>query len=185
MKKQKTTRTVFLPFNSTLRIVLVISCSIFFLGLTSCKVEVKNNRLKGSWEIDEIHWKTKDTTYSILKAEPGIFFFTDSSYAIMWTPLDEPRRPFKILSKPTDDELIAGFRSVIFNAGSYIFTDTTVVSTAFIAKVPGFEGGKQFYRYTIEGNGLRLTMYDETYPDGKKPEWFGRYVTEFVLNKID
>ncbi len=30
-----------------------------------------------------------------------------------------------------------------------------------------------------------LTMFDETYPNGTKPEWFGRYVTEFVLERID
>ena len=160
-------------------VIFVISCSKRTVN------KVNQNHLLGSWKMKEIHWKTKDTTYSIAKAEPGIFFFTDSSYAIMWTPTDKPREPFKILSKPTNDELIKGFRSVVFNAGSYTFTDTTVTSTAFIAKVPGFEKGKQFYKYTINENRLRLTMYDETYPDGKKPEWFGKYVTEFVLHKID
>ena len=160
-------------------IISVVSCS------KNKADKVDKNRLLGSWQMKEVHWKTKDTTYSIHKTEPGIFFFTDSSYAIMWTPTDKPREPFKILSKPTNDELIKGFRSVVFNAGSYTSTDSTVMATAFIAKVPGFEGGKQFYRYTINGNRLSLTMYDETYPNGKKPKWFGKYVTEFILHKID
>ncbi len=143
------------------------------------------NRLLGSWKLKKIHWITNDTMYSIPKAEPGIFFFTDSSYAIMWTPTDKPRKPFKILSKPTEEEIIAGFKSIVFNAGRYTFTDSTIVATALIAKVPGFEGGKQFYWYTIDKNHLNLTMYDETYPNGKKPEWFKKYVTTFVLTKID
>ncbi len=143
------------------------------------------NSLLGSWNVKEVHWKTKDTIYSITNAQPGIFFFTDSSYAIMWTPIDKPRKPFKTLSNPTDEELISGFRSVVFNAGNYTFTDTIITTTAFIAKVPGFEGGKQFYRYSIDGEKLRLTMYDETYPNGEKPKWFGKFVTEFVLNRID
>ncbi len=122
-------------------------------------------------------------TYSINEAQPGIFIFTDDSYAISWTPTDTPRVPFKNLSKPTDEELIAGFRSIVFNAGNYSYTDSTAVAIPIIAKVPGFEGGKQFYRYRIDGSILHLTMYDETYPDGEKPGWFGRYVTEFVMEK--
>ena len=161
--------------------LILLSCLLF----VSVKTYAQENSLKGSWKMKEVHWKTADTTYSIHKAEPGIFFFTDKSYAIMWTPSDKPRVPFKVLSKPTDEELMAGFRTVVFNAGSYSYTDSTVTATAFIAKVPGFEGGKQFYRYHITGDVLSLTMFDETYPDGTKPEWFGRYVTEFILEKID
>jgi len=166
-------------------LILFITILIANCNKKSPKRVVNHNPLLGSWKMKEVYFKTKDTVYSIKKAEPGVFFFTDSSYAIMWTPIDKPREPFKILAKPTDEETIAGFRSVVFNAGSYTFTDSTVTSTAFIAKVPGFEGGKQFYRYAIKGKQLSITMYDETYPDGKKPEWLGRYVTEFVLNKID
>lgn len=143
------------------------------------------NKIKGAWKMEEVHWITKDTTYSIQTAQPGIFIFTDNSYSIMWTPIDKPRTPFKLLSKPTDEEFIAGFKSVIFNGGTYNYTDSTVTTTAFIAKVPGFEGGKQFYRYSFENGLLKLTFFDETYPDGNKPEWLGRYVTEFVMRKMD
>lgn len=177
MVPKKIESTVFLIV--FLIVVLIIGCTKSSLPV------IKHTSLLGSWRVKEVHWKTKDTTYSITKAQPGIFFFTDSSYATMWTPIDTPRKPFKILSNPTDEELISGFRSVVFNAGNYTHTDTTVISTAFIAKVPGFEGGKQFYRYTIDGKRMRLTMYDETYPNGEKPGWFGKFVTEFVLHKID
>jgi len=139
------------------------------------------NPLEGAWVMKSIHWKTKDTTYSIHEAQPGIFIFTEDSYSIGWTPTEEPRIPFQNLSKPSDEELKAGFRSIVFNAGSYTHTDSTAVATPIVAKVPGFEGGKQFYRYKIDGNVLHLTMYDETYPNGKKPGWYGRYVTEFVM----
>ncbi len=125
--------------------LILLSCLLF----VSVIAYAQENLLKGSWKMKEIHWKTADTTYSIHEAEPGIFFFTDKSYAIMWAPSDKPRVPFKVLSKPTDEELMAGFRSVVFNAGSYVYADSTVTATAFIAKVPGFKEGKQFYRYHI------------------------------------
>ncbi len=161
----------------------------FILGFSSCKPsqscvrECKTASLVGSWEMLEVHWKTKDTVYSISKAQYGLFIFEKNRYSIMWTPIRKVRTPFVSLSKPTDEEKIAGFDSVVFNGGTYTMTDSTITTTAMIAKVAGFEGGKQFFKYKIEGDLLRLTFFDETYPNGKKPEWYGKYVTEFVMKK--
>ncbi len=161
----------------------------FLIGFSSCKSAQtsikasKKSTLVGSWEMVEVHWKTKDTVYSIPKAQYGLFIFEENRYSIMWTPIDKERTPFVNLSKPTDEEKMAGFSSVVFNGGTYVMTDSTITTTALIAKVPGFEGGKQFYKYTIEGDLLRLVFFDETYPNGKKPEWYGKYVTEFVMRK--
>lgn len=100
----------------------------------------------------------------------------------MWTRTQQPRTPFKVLSRPTDDELKAGFQSVVFNGGTYRL-DKDLVTTAQIAKVPGFEGGDQYYRYSVRGDTLELTMYDETYPDGTKPEWAGIWETRLVFHR--
>jgi len=148
------------------------------------KVKQNINPLLGSWKMQKITWIGKDKSYPIEKAQSGIYLFTANSYSIAWTPTKEPRVPFINLSKPTDAEKIAGFSSVVFNAGSYTFTDKTVTTKAYIAKVPGFEGGIQYYNYSIGGNILTLTMFDETYPNGDKPEWSGKYKTEFVLEKV-
>lgn len=148
------------------------------------QVTTQINPLLGSWKMNAVHWITSDTTYSIDNAQEGLFLFTPNSYSIMWTPTEEPRVAFVDLSKPTDDELKAGFRSVVFNGGSYEITDSTLTTTAYIAKVPGFESGIQYYRYSITNNLLRLTMFDETYPNGDKPAWSGRYVTEFVMTRV-
>lgn len=132
----------------------------------------------------EIHWVLKDTTYSIAAPQPGLFILTTDSYATMWTPTREPRVPFKSLSQPTDEEKIAGFGSIVFNSGTYTKTDSTLTTTALIAKVPGFEGGVQYYRYNILEGVLELTMFDETYPDGEKPEWFGQVESKFVYQRM-
>lgn len=137
----------------------------------------------GAWEMQEVHWILADTTYSITQAQPGLFIFNEDRYSIMWTPTATPRQPFKNLSKPTDEEALSGFRSVVFNGGTLTFSDSTITTTANIAKVPGFEGGKQYYRYEIKEDQLTLTMFDETYPDGKKPEWYGKVETQFVMRR--
>ena len=172
---------------SRLYFIILFFCS--FLWFISCKNNVETpatkitNQLIGSWKMQSVYWISKDTTYAINQAQPGIFFFTDKRYAIMWTSIEKPRTPFKSLSNPTEKEMIHGFRSVVFNAGSYSSTDSTLISTVFLAKVPGFEKGKQFYNYKIENDILTLIMVDETYPDGTKPQWSGKYKTKFVLKR--
>ncbi|KAA3615057.1 MAG: hypothetical protein D8M58_11435 [Calditrichaeota bacterium] len=147
--------------------------------------DIKNPTFLGTWEMQSIHWITKDTTFSIEKAQPGMLILTADSYSIMWTPTDVPRVPFQNLSQPTDPEILSGFKSIVFNCGDYRYSDSTITTTAKIAKVPGFEGGKQFYRFKIENNKMDLTMFDEIYPDGTRPAWYGRFQTKFVLKKVD
>lgn len=166
---------------------------LFFFSFIACQTEnsankikfgkIDNNLILGAWEMQEVHWIGNDTTYSMPNAQPGIFIFTENNYSIAWTPTDEPRIPFDTLSRPSNEEIIAGFKSVVFNAGTYFSTDSTITATASIAKVPGFEGGKQFYSYTIKGDVLNLTMVDETYPDGSKPQWSGKWKTLFVMKR--
>jgi hypothetical protein len=138
----------------------------------------------GAWNMQSVYWVRNDNTYSIEKVQPGIFIFTENNYSIQWTPTNDPRVAFKNLSNPTNEEILAGFRSVVFNAGRYSYTDSTVTTLAEIAKVPGFEGGKQFYNYHIVGDTLTITMFDETYPDGTKPDWSGSLSVRFVLKKV-
>ncbi|WP_420317098.1 hypothetical protein [Ekhidna sp.] len=102
----------------------------------------------------------------------------------MYNPSPRPRTPFVSLSKPSDEETMAGFRSIVFNTGPYeLMEDDIMLALPDLAKVPGFEGGKQFYRYRVEDDKLYFRMYDETYPNGDKPEWFGKVEVQFILTK--
>ncbi len=190
-KKHETISSITIMKQSSVYMAFFI---LFLFALTSSSVEinaqskktnVKKNSIVGTWEMKEVHWRSEKRTSSIEKAQPGMFIFTPNSYSIMWTPTKDPRTPFEKLSDPTDDELKSGFRSVVFNAGTYESTKSTITTTAMIAKVPGFEGGKQFYRYKINQDILTITMFDETYPDGTKPDWSGEWVTEFVLKRLE
>lgn len=166
--------------------ILLISAVLFLTACNNHKVTVakQNNPLLGSWKMQKVSWVSNDKSYPIEPAQAGIFLFTPHSYSIQWTPTKVPRVAFVNLSKPTDTEKIAGFSSVVFNSGSYTYTDTTVTATAYIAKVPGFEGGIQYYTYSIDGDILTITMFDETYPNGSKPDWAGKWKNEFVLKHV-
>ena len=173
--------------------ILFLFCIVVLTGcqevdsnlLSEGNKSLRENRLLGSWDVKEVHWISNDTTVTIEHAQPGILMLTPERYSIIWTPTRHARAPFKILSKPTDDEIKSGFRSIVFNSGTYLMTDSTITTKALLAKVPGFEGGMQFYDYQLKNKILTLTMYDETYPDGTKPDWAGIWKTQFVLGKID
>lgn len=139
------------------------------------------NPLMGSWRMKEIHYIQADTTIKVEKVHGGRVTFSQSNYHLLYNPWINPRKPFEKLAKPTKEEMIHGFQTLVFNSGTYVYTDSTVVTTADIAKVPGFEGGMQYYNYSLKGETLELTMYDETYPDGNKPEWYQKLKVLFKL----
>lgn len=160
---------------------------VLFTLLSSCDSQkkervVKVKPLEGSWKMQEIHYIYPDTTY-IGKITYGTLLFAPKRYSLLYNPWTTERKAFDTLSKPSDAEIKAAFQSIVFNSGSYIYTDSTVVTKADMAKVPGFEGGQQFYSYSIKDDNLDIMMYDETYPDGKKPEWFGKMKVLFKMKK--
>ncbi|WP_456437614.1 lipocalin-like domain-containing protein [Psychroserpens sp.] len=165
-------------------ILLSFTILIVLSSCNSPKKDVieKTNPLEGSWKMQEIHYIYKDTTY-IGNITYGTLLFAPKRYSLLYNPWTIERKAFDTLSKPTDAEIKAAFQSIVFNSGSYVYSDSTVVTTADMAKVPGFEGGKQFYNYSIKDDKLDIMMYDETYPDGKKPEWYGKLKILFKMKK--
>jgi len=143
----------------------------------------KPNPLRGSWKVQEIQYQYPDSTYVFKDEDHGRFIFTDTNYTLMYNPRMQKRTPFKNLSNPETDEIISAFRSMVFNTGTYIIEDDVIHTIADIAKVPGFEGGQQYYKMLLNENILELVMFDETYPNGNKPEWFGRLKVKFILKK--
>ena len=168
----------------TKTLLLLLLCGPFHgLFLGSVHAAESTNPLLGAWHLTGVEWQSTQRTSALTNVQPGLFIFTENHYALMWSPINEPRTPFKVLSKPTDEETIAGFKSVVFNGGSYQYAEGELVTTAEIAKVPGFETGQQFFKADAQGDQLTLTFYDEVYPDGSKPEWAGKWRTVFTLKK--
>ena len=147
------------------------------------KKNKEENPLLGSWKVDQINWILADTTYVLDHVEFGRLLVSPSTYSIMYSPSDEPRTPFKSLSEPTSEEMVAAFQSMVFNSGTYELTDDLFTTTADLARVPGFEGGTQYYEYVVDGDELNFTMVDETYPDGSKPSWYSKMKVHFLLHR--
>ncbi|WP_421801314.1 ankyrin repeat domain-containing protein [Flagellimonas sp.] len=145
--------------------------------------QMRRAQLLGSWHVDQIHYQYRDTTYIQKGVDYGRFMFTKNHYSGMYNPNLSPRKPFKDLSKPTEEEIKSGFQSIKFNSGTYSINNGILEFKADMAKVPGFEGGEQFFRITSSKGGLELTMFDENYPDGSKPEWYKKLEIKLILSK--
>nr|WP_299172053.1 hypothetical protein [uncultured Allomuricauda sp.] len=165
------------------------SLKFFLLVLTvmvvACKEKSNStNPLLGSWSIEKIQWISEDTTLSRVPVQKGLLLVTPDCYSICWSPMEQTRVPFENLSNPTKEEMIRGFSTIVFNTGGYTVSKDYFTTKAHLAKVPGFEGGMQYYSYHIQGTQMTLTLFDETYPNGEKPNWFGKWRTKYSLNRL-
>lgn len=167
------------------KIMLKLISFLLCLWFSALAVADESATVLGAWKLEKIKYHLEDREVEITPSGGGRWIFTETRYALMYVPMQEPRSPFAILAKPTDQEAIAGFKSVVFNSGSYEWQEDTLVTRADIAKVPGFEGGQQIYTFTHEGGTMILRMIDEIYPDGTKPDWSGKVEVSFFLRKED
>jgi ankyrin repeat protein len=147
------------------------------------KIDSEENYMIGSWTIREIHYIYADTTYESKMISPGRLIVASNSYAIMYNPYGNKRKSPLAMSNMSDEEKVYSFNTMVFNSGKYELMDSTFISTADMAKVAGFEGGIQYYEIGSDAGRKSLTMYDETYPNGNKPEWYGKLKIKFILEK--
>lgn len=164
-----------------MRPLLILIFMLLLIGCTNTNTPI--TKLKGTWSIYEVAWQSNDTLISLEPEQEGLLLVNDDHYSITWSP-QKKRNAFKNLSKPNQTEIIEGFQSIVFNSGTYKVDNETFITKAKIAKVPGFEGGIQYYQYALKNDSLELTMYDETYPNGEKPAWYGTWKTRFLLKKL-
>lgn len=141
------------------------------------------NKLVGSWKVQEIQYIYADTTYIRKEEDHGRFLFSMKNYTLMYNPRMQKRTPFQDLSKPSTDEIVKAFQTIVFNTGNYQIDKNIITTTPDIAKVPGFESGKQYYKIAFNNDFLELIMFDETYPNGNKPTWYGKLKIKFILKK--
>lgn len=137
----------------------------------------------GSYVLKEINYIYADTTINVNPSQDGFLILSPLRYTIAYNPGLNPRVSFQNLSNPTEEEILAGFKSFAFNGGSYEFENDVFTAHPDFAKVPGFEGGEQVYEVKQEGNLFVLTMFDETYPSGEKPSWYGNLKISLSFQK--
>lgn len=127
------------------------------LGLSIANAD---ERLEGGWIVAS--WENLRGA-AIEDSQPGIFIFTSSHYAFMFTNTAEPR-PEISGDGGTDAEKLAAFESFTANAGGYVVDGDSFTTYAFVAKSPNYMGGfpENGVEYEFERDGDNLTITRES-----------------------
>jgi len=111
--------------------------------------------LLGAWQIGETTVTTRDSTWVDSDPEPGVYLFTERHFSNMLIQ-GGPREPFP--PNPNAEQRLAAYDPFITDAGSYVRTDSTLVTSNRIAKVPNVMNSGVTYRYALSGDTLLLTF---------------------------
>ena len=136
---------------------LLASLALVFAA--SLPAAAQENSLEGAWRVTQ--WETSDASYD---AQPGLFIFTGTHYAMMFVPADEPRAQYDAEAGRTDEETLAAYQSFIANAGRYTLEGDQLTTTAYVAKDPNYmaafpDNGSTFTVH-FAGDELHLTFGD-------------------------
>ncbi len=160
--------------------------AIFLAGTLAASDERADmGSLVGAWRVDEITLQSPKGSGMNPDPQPGLFIFTDDHYSIAWIPRPDGRAAFATPWTPTPTEIESAYATVLFNAGTYELTDTTLTTRPVISKVPDLSGGHAIYEYRLERDTLWLTMVDEYAADGSQAPWVGNVSFPLKLTRIE
>ena len=140
---------------------LVAGLALVF-GLSTANAD---ERLEGGWIVAS--WEDLRGE-AVEDSQPGMFIFTGSHYAIMYTSTAEPRPENSSDSGMTDEEKLTAYDSFTANAGGYVVDGNTFTAYAFVAKSPDYMGGfpenGAEYEFARDGDNLTITRKSEQQP---------------------
>lgn len=133
------------------------------------------NDLVGVWSLTAVD--PGDGSPVIQPSQPGIYLFAESHYSAIFAPGTDPRIKAAIPFRPTTEEMVSHYETIIVNAGTYEISGSTVTFRPLIAKSPEFVGGYQVSTFRVEGDTLVLTQDTLVSVDGVSPPGFGGSLT--------
>jgi len=122
--------------------------------------------LEGVWRIVEYRVTGPDVDITNPDPQPSLYMFDRRHYSVVRIPTSERPRDFEMTWRPTDEEKVRAFNSIIVNAGTYELTDSTLTTRPFIAKTPEFMGGWAVSRYSFANDTLSLETLEIYSHDG-------------------
>jgi hypothetical protein len=99
--------------------------------------------LRGVWKpVEVVINKGPNAGRHTSDVQPGLLFFTDTHYSIMFVNGFQSRP--HLSAEPTDDERGRVFQPFTANAGTYQFRDSIITRTPVVAKSPAVMAGNSY-----------------------------------------
>jgi len=118
--------------------------------------------LEGAWQVVEMRQEYPDGRGYPLHPRESFFLFAGSGYSIAWAYGDGPSPLYAERWRPTEEERLARFGSMLVNAGTFEVDGDRMVAHPRFALAPELAGGEVRFRFSFSGDTLRLS-WDETY----------------------
>ena len=131
-------------------------------------MEKASRSMVGVWQVKEIRRQNVESQVTD-KPFPNLFMFTPSHYSMAWVL--GASQTFTERWKPTKEEKIERFDSLVVNAGTYETDGNTLTAHPMVARIPDFIGGKLICEFHVEKDILRLKFVDEYSFDGVQAPW--------------
>jgi hypothetical protein len=116
-------------------IVIITAGLALTFGLSTAAAD---ERLEGAWIVAS--WESLNGE-TIDEAQPGMYVFTSTNYAIMYVNTDEERSMYDAEAGQTDAETIAAYDSFTANAGGYSVEGNTFTTYAYVSKDTNYMAG--------------------------------------------
>lgn len=165
--------------NALARILTASSAAFLVGGCAPAPTEEGSEEtrgpLEGVWSVVAVD--PMDGSAAIDPAQPGLYIFAESHYAAVYTPGPEPRVKSAMSFRPTDEEMIDQYRTIIVNSGTYEIDGSSLTVRPVIAKSPGFVGGRLTGTFSVSGDTLVIHHQHLFDLDGTELPDFGETLT--------
>jgi hypothetical protein len=156
--------------------------SVLLLGLFACH-SPSIASLEGAWHVVQVQLIGPDGGVTVLPHQESLFLFTGDHYSMVYAFGTAPSPPYAERWKPSPDEKLSRFGSLIMNGGSYRVTGDRIVGRPIVAMAPEFLNGRAGFGYRFVADTLELTWDESVAFDGLSyPS--GGTVTRFRLMRI-
>ena len=121
----------------------------------SAPQKISGTTLDGAWQVVAVEVTGNGATVHS-QPQPSLVLFSGEYYS--WSRVTTTtHRALFVAEIPTDAERIAAYDSVLFNAGKYAVSDSTLTVWPVVARNPNYmAGASESYRYRLSGDTLWL-----------------------------
>ncbi|MBL1213903.1 MAG: hypothetical protein HND52_11155 [Ignavibacteriae bacterium] len=164
-----------------LTILLTISCQSGEIKTQP----IENHPIEGVWKVTQIITQTPGNHFANPNPQAGVFIFTKNYYSITWNPNDAKQEDYKNKWRPTDEEKIASYNSIISNSGKYEIKEGKLITNPVVSKTPSFIGGKAVYDFLVNEKTLTLTLKEVISYDGVYDKEIKNYKITIKLKRVE
>ena len=112
--------------------------------------------LRGAWRVDSMHLISAGRDTVELKVNESLVTFGDGYYSIGYCFGSDRPAAYAERWRPSDEERLARFRTVIMNSGTYRLKGSVIDAKPLFALAPEFVDGRALFSYRFVKDVLEL-----------------------------